>query len=267
MRLLWLASVLREAGLTVVEYHGWQSRGTSNVVFTMDPRVVVAHHTATGTNWSDAAVEYLLALKGNSTTPPPLCHLGLRRTGVYVVIASGVANHAGPGSWKDATSNRHAVGIEAYNNGIGEPWPQVQLDAYDRGVAALLRRMERSAYFLAGHKEWRPKTIGKYGPKIDPTGIDMADMRTRVGRILEEDTMTPLQARLELATAWHTKSGEWMTAQTPETAQGRLTRLSLEVLRGERTIGEIIMYAPQKVGTIQSEPVPSWVLDMSVPSP
>jgi len=265
-RLLWLPDVLRAAGLNVVENPAWQVRGKDG----MRPTVVIGHHTATHWTTPDSNVAKLLA-QGRPDLAGPLCHLGLNRDGTFIVIAAGKANHAGAGKWMDANESVETIGIEAYNYGNGapfptrEPWPQVQLDAYDRGVAALLRHLGRDQRHFCGHREWALPA----GRKPDPSGIDLDAMRTRIASLLsrEDDDMTLLQARLEVATAWHTKSGEWMTPSPPESAQGRLTRLSLEVHRGDRTVGDIVFHAPQKIGTVVSEPVPSWVLDASVPSP
>lgn len=266
MRIDWLADVLRDAGLTVTEYPGWPTRGNDSVFNRFAPFVVVDHHTATGTNWTNQAVADLLAVKGNKTTPAPLCNVGLRRDGVYVCIASGIANHAGPGYWKGATANKQAVGIEAYNNGLGEPWPPVQLEAYARGNAAILKQLGRDASFVAAHREWRPKAIGKFGAKIDPFGINMAAMRLKVQAILEDDDMTTTQARIEVAAAWHSVSGDWMTATATETAQTRLTRLAGEVVAKIRTAAQIAIWAPPRDSPIDPyEAVPAWVVDPTIP--
>jgi len=267
VRLLDLPAVLRDAGLVVVEYPGWQTAGKDTILTRFNPFVVVDHHTATGPHWTDAAVERLLAVTGNKTTPAPLCNVGLRRSGVCVVIASGTANHAGPGFWKGATSNKDAVGIEAYNNGTGEPWPAVQLDAYARLNAALCKRIGRDASHVAAHREWRPKPIGKFGAKIDPYGINMAEMRFKVQQIIEEEDMTLTQARLEVAALWHAKSGRWMHPQGSETAQDRLGRLALEVVNKMRTAAEIVSHAPLRDGPIDpAEQVPAWVVDPTIPA-
>ena len=196
MRMLWLAKTLRDAGLKVIEAPGWHTRGKDTVFSAMDPKVVIAHHTATPITWADHNVENLL-INGRTDLPGPLCHLGLRRDGTYVVIASGVANHAGSGSWQGVTGNRRAIGIEAYNDGRGETWPKAQLDAYDRGCAAILYKLRLSSFALCGHKEWAPRR------KIDPTGINMTDMRSRVSSLLRlENLMNQLtQAEIDFLKA------------------------------------------------------------------
>lgn len=186
MKADWLADVLRAAGLTVHEAPGWRTRGKE----LRHIRGVVAHHTATGKNWTDARVVELL-IEGRSDLPGPLSQLGLRRDGSYDLIAAGRANHNGYGAW-----GNDCLGIEAYNDGKGEPWPAVQIDAYERGSAAILAHLGKGAQDVQGHKEQDPKR------KIDPAGIDMARFRTSVARLIaapvkpppsEEDTMTPAQ--------------------------------------------------------------------------
>ena len=95
------------------------------------------------------------------------------RDGTYVVIAAGRCNHNGYGTW-----GNDSIGIEAYNNGVGEPWPEVQLDAYRRGCAAICRHLGFNIAQVRGHKETDS------GRKIDPTGIDMGHFRTAVAALL-----------------------------------------------------------------------------------
>lgn len=186
-RMTWLADVLRADGLKVVELSGWKARGKDGIEVvggkrrdnTMRPKIVIAHHTATFPTVSDSAVENLL-IKGRSDLPGPLSHLGLRRNGVWVAVAAGKANHAGPGFWKDANESVEAIGVEAYNDGRGESWPQIQLDSYDRGSAALLRHLGRDETSFCGHREWATPP----GRKPDPTGISLTLMRTRIQALL-----------------------------------------------------------------------------------
>ena len=178
--LTWLPEVLRAAGLKVAEVDGWTTRGHGDVGTT---RGVICHHTAggrTGNMPSLGTVTHGRAASGGTTAlSGPLAQLGLGRDGTFYVIAAGLAYHAGPGKWQGlATGNRSFIGIEAENTGLGnDPWPDVQMDAYRRGVAAILKKIGAEAIMCAGHKDYAP------GRKIDPT-FDMAAFRAGVAAIL-----------------------------------------------------------------------------------
>lgn len=173
MRLLELAADCRTAGLEVVEIAGWQQRGRDLGAV----GAVLAHHTATGPGTSDGAVDRLLR-DGRPDLSGPLAQVGLDRAGRVRLIAAGVANHAGAGSWLGVSGNTRALGVEAYNDGRGEGWPPVQLDAWDRLNAVLLRTVALDAGRLCAHREWAPTR------KIDPAGIDMDAMRRRAAALL-----------------------------------------------------------------------------------
>lgn len=164
MRLPWLADCLRAAGLEVVEHGNWQDRGKNLLAV----EAVICHHTATKASASDEAVCRVL-INGRSDLPGPLCQLGLDRRGRYHLIAGGKGNHNGHGRYGNQT-----IGIEAFNDGVGEPWPARQVDAYVKGVAAICARLGIGSGRVLGHKESDPSR------KIDPKGIDMGVFRTRV---------------------------------------------------------------------------------------
>ena len=172
-----LADVCRAAGLNVVEVAGWQTRGRPASTGGFAPVGVLVHHTATGIRSSDADVVRLL-VNGRSDLPGPLCQLGLARDGTVYVIAAGRANHAGnakaSGTVAAGDGNRLYIGVEAFNDGVGEPWPQVQYDAYVRLAAALCQGVTgNSVQTVRGHKE--TSVTGK----IDPT-FDMDTFRANV---------------------------------------------------------------------------------------
>jgi len=165
--LTWLADVLYSAGLKVAEYDGWKNRGLGDVGPT---RGVICHHTAGPPHGNMPSLGTLL--NGRPDLRGPLAQLGLGRDGTFYVLAAGRCNHAGAGTWQGiSTGNTNFIGIEAENTGLvaDSPWPPVQLDAYQRGVAALFAHLGLSASFCAGHKEYAtPK-----GRKDDPSlGMD-----------------------------------------------------------------------------------------------
>lgn len=179
MRATWLADVLRAEGLRVLETPGWRNRETRPG---FNPEGLICHHTATGPAWENQAVRNLLR-DGRSDLSGPLSQLGLERDGLFVCIAAGRCNHNGFGRW-----GNDSIGIEAYNNGTGEPWPAVQLDAYQRGAAAICRHLGWSQFRVLAHRESDP------GRKIDPTGIDMDAFRRAVAALLTQPEVPDLDA-------------------------------------------------------------------------
>ena len=101
------------------------------------------------------------------------------------VVAAGRCYHAGAGNWQGFTrGNTNFIGIEAENTGFtrgpkADPWPTVQMDAYRRGVAAILKKIRANAIMVCGHKEYALPP----GRKIDPT-FDMNDFRLQVAAIM-----------------------------------------------------------------------------------
>jgi hypothetical protein len=209
MRLSWLSDVLRAEGLKVDESQGWQGRGKD-----LD-RVegVVLHHTATGPDVPDGRVDTLLIV-GRPDLNGPLCQLGLRRDGSFCVVADGKGNHNGFGRW-----GNQSIGIEAYNDGVGEPWSREQLDAYQRGTAAILRHLGLDVSRAQGHREQDPKR------KIDPAGIDLPAFRANVEKHL---------------TAGPTPPGDELTVAQIDDILKRLEAIELRVIQiQQETVGTI----------------------------
>jgi hypothetical protein len=165
VRATWLADAFRTAGLNVYEMPGWVTRETRPG---FSPRAVICHHTATGPNWDDDQVAFLLR-DGRRDLAGPLAQIGLERDGTVVLVAAGRCNHNGFG-----LHGNDSFGIEAYNDGRGEHWPAVQLDAYERVVKVLCDHHGWGPDQVLAHRESDPDR------KIDPTGIDMDDFRADV---------------------------------------------------------------------------------------
>jgi len=176
--LTWLAQVLLDAGLKVSEVDGWKSRGRGEV----GPiKGVMCHHTATAVSAPGNMPTLQMLIDGRPDLPGPLAQLGLGRDGTYFVIAAGRANHAGVGNWQGlATGNTSFIGNEADNAELTDnPWPDVQIDAYEHGVAALLKKVGADAIMCCGHKEYALPP----GRKQDPS-FDMKPFRMHVGAIM-----------------------------------------------------------------------------------
>lgn len=184
--LTWLLDVLLKAGLKVAPVDGWEYRGHDD----MGPVYgVLIHHTAGPKDKNMPSLGTII--NGRPDLTGPLAHLGLGRDGTFYVVAAGKCNHAGAGTWKNVSSgNTNFIGIEAENTGLpDDPWPAVQMEALQFGVAAILHHLNRDVQWCAGHKEYAtPK-----GRKTDPS-FDMAVFRAAVAKIDAGDTASLIPA-------------------------------------------------------------------------
>lgn len=165
---------LRARGVNVAAYDGWETRSRSTGGYE-GLWGIVCHHTASDTTPAND-LNYMV-----NADDGPISSGLLDRTGLFTIIAGGAANHAGKGGgtsdgggepWHTSRgtipgndANRFAFGIEAANNGVGEPWLPAQTNAYVRLVAALVDiygfDIDRD---IRSHHEWTPPR------KIDPRG-------------------------------------------------------------------------------------------------
>jgi peptidoglycan hydrolase-like protein with peptidoglycan-binding domain len=178
--LTWLSQVLLDAGLKVANQPGWQNRGRGDMG---QIKGVICHHTAGPLAGNMPSLR--IVTEGRPGLPGPLAHLCLGRDGTFFVVAAGRCNHAGSGNWQGFTAgNTNFIGIEAENTGLAsgpnaDPWPEVQMDAYHRGVAAILKKIRANSIMCCGHKEYALPQ----GRKTDPT-FNMGDFRMQVGAIM-----------------------------------------------------------------------------------
>lgn len=171
--LTWLPDILRKAGLTVIEEPGWQTRGHGD----MGPvKGVLCHHTAGSAHGDMPSLEVIT--NGRPDLAGPLSQLGLGRSGTYYVVAAGKCWHAGAGAWQGITSgNSSFIGIEAENTGLpDDPWPKVQMDAYAKGCAAILKHVGAPSLMCVAHREYALP----HGRKNDPSFSDMHAFREAV---------------------------------------------------------------------------------------
>lgn len=182
--LIWLPEVLERSGLKVALVDGWETRSRVDMGEIFG---VICHHTAGPKAGNMPSMHTII--NGREDLPGPLAQLGLGRDGTFYVIAAGKCNHAGKGIWQGLVNgNTNFIGIEAENTGGANdfPWPEVQLDAYRRGVAAILKHIGRGAEFCAAHREYAlPK-----GRKPD-TNFDMVDFREKVQGFINGTSVAP----------------------------------------------------------------------------
>ena len=172
--LTWFPDVFERANLKYSECTDWRNRGRGEMGVV---RGVMIHHTAGARKYNMPSLDLLM--KGRSDLSGPLAQLGLGRDGTFYIIAAGRANHAGEGKWRGITSgNSSFIGIEVENAGTeDDPYPDVQMEALRRGVAAILKHVGAEASMVCGHKEYAPKR------KIDPLW-DMPKFREQVAALL-----------------------------------------------------------------------------------
>lgn len=137
-----------------------------------NPHGILNHHTGAG---SDAVLVKLL-WRGRPGLDGPLCHIGLGRDGTAYLVGWDNANHAGQGdpdvlkavlaerslpvaNQSTTDGNPHFWGIEVMNNGTGEPYPLVQLNALIKINAAICRLSGWSEKSCIHHREWTPRKI------------------------------------------------------------------------------------------------------------
>jgi hypothetical protein len=145
------------------------------------------HHTASGPSqdgWPDANYCH------HGHQDAPVGNLYLSRVPEIYVMAGGAANTNGSGHdpcgmTPDDSMNSQSIAIEAGNDGVGERWPDAQLDCYEALCRVLCDAYAIPVGRIHAHFEWAP------GRKIDPAGParyatggnswDMTAFRTAVG--------------------------------------------------------------------------------------
>lgn len=163
-----LAAWLRDAGVDVIEVDGWQTRARSSGGYTHGlPWCVMWHHTASPASWhGQKDADYCF----HGAEYAPLANIYLAPDGVAWVGAAGCTNTNGSGGPLTVSRgtvpvdsmNSYAVGVEMGNDGVGELWPQVQVDAMFKISNAVNRACGNEPEDLASHAMWAPHR------KIDP---------------------------------------------------------------------------------------------------
>ncbi|MER7009883.1 N-acetylmuramoyl-L-alanine amidase [Saccharopolyspora sp. NPDC000359] len=227
--LVWLADVLRAAGLRVVETPGWRTRTARGA----QPRPVgvLQHHTATPASYSRPAPTVDLCIRGRPDLAGPLCHAVIGYDGTVHLVAAGRANHAGrakaSGPNPGGDGNTLYVGFEWDYQGVNQGPSPEQYDAAVRATRAVLDHLGRPPDAARGHRE--TSVTGK----IDPGHVDLDQFRRDVAAAhLQEDDLTPEQDAIlrridaELMGPWNDgKPSGWGTAIGPRTVVAMLVDL------------------------------------------
>ena len=158
-------------GLPVMYYDGWETRSRSTGGFDAILGVCI-HHIA-----SNASPNNDMAYMWKNCPDGPVGNFYLGRDGVIWVGAAGAANTQGKGGPLNCSGgtvpldagNKFMIAVEAANNGVGEPWPDVQTDTYVR-----MTRQLNAHYHLDTdrdtHSHYSYTLPSCPGRKIDPAG-------------------------------------------------------------------------------------------------
>ncbi len=183
-----LIDVLQAAGVQCAVNSinaGWENRARGSGGFPSAPLGVCWHHTASATSVNND-LSYMI----NGSSDAPIGNMLLARDGVVWPIAAGAANtqgKGGPTTFSRGTvpvdnGNTRMWGIEAANNGVGEPWPQAQIDAYFKINNALAGMFGNQITDLISHQGYAPTR------KIDPATAAAVQGPWRPGSINSSGT-------------------------------------------------------------------------------
>lgn len=173
---VWLTELDRwliNAGLDVSVYDDqWKTRARSSGGYERVLGIGI-HHDASNPNSTDqSACDW--AWKNSSDRPIGAIRLG--RSGHITVGAAGATNTMGKGGPLTSThgtiprdqGNLYMVAIEAGNNGVGETWPRIQIEAYLLMVDTLCSHLGLAHSDVWSHAGYcAPSCPGR---KIDPAG-------------------------------------------------------------------------------------------------
>lgn len=194
-----MLDVLTAAGCAVAESSttaGWQTRARSSGGFPAPPLAVFWHHTASETSPAND-LHYMIV----GCDDAPVGNLLLDRTGTFWPVAAGASNCAGKGGpavFSRGTipldsGNTRGWQIEVANNGVGEVWPRVQVDAFFAGSNALNAHVGNLPGDVITHQGWAPTR------KIDPATAAAVDGPWQPGAVTSSGTWSLADIAAECA--------------------------------------------------------------------
>jgi LysM domain len=179
VRVLELADKLRARGLRVNEVAGWRSRGKE---FPSRPDICVRHWTAGARQGRTPSLGVVTNGRGApNPLPGPLCQIYQSRepdgNDIIFVVASGIANHAGKGTWAGVSGNSKSMGLEIEWSGPQESFPARRKAISELAMAALMDcALGTNPDDACEHREYAPDR------KID-TNLDGNELRQRIRQL------------------------------------------------------------------------------------
>lgn len=231
-----LSKILKKAGVPVIgesytrgPYNGktWKTVGFNGQGY-RDFKFILWHHDASPSGDSPGALEWMKYMEIAPAGAIWVCSgcNGKHASGTWHLIAAGLSNHAGTGgndpakrgnTWGVPVDGMNAValGIETdhtYNESWKGAKKQAQLNSLRRGTAAIMLAYNLTPRpGLMRHLDWTNGLIdgnGKfttYGRKNDVDGLDLADERRRVKRIMAALAAAPDQKVVDTEQAMNTR--------------------------------------------------------------
>lgn len=162
-----LPDVVARAGLNYGLWPGWETRSRSSGGYDAVWGIGTHHDAGAPSQSLNSRCSYAW----DNADDRPIGALWLHSDGFVMIGAAGATNTQGKGGPRLTTKgtipldagNRYTFSIEASNDGVGQPWPTVQQDAYVKLVVALCQRFGLTPGDVFAHFEWTNR-------KIDPAG-------------------------------------------------------------------------------------------------
>lgn len=240
-----ISTDLRDAGLTVVEHPGWETRGVAWPVGS--PVGIMVHHTA-------APVPYPVPNLAGDTDGRVKCNLNVKQDGTVVVIAGRACNYSsGMGSnvvlaeTKKATAppanarerglvdntngNPFYYNIEVDHLGDGSPLPDAAYDALLTACRVVLDTYNRVPDQIVSHAEWTARKIDPYWDGSTRTAAAIRSELETEMPLTPEDVEKVADATVRKLMGW----GIWQTSEG-----GKPIPFEKIVSRNYRNVTELI---------------------------
>lgn len=198
-----MADVLRAAGVKVIEYAGWETRGRSGNSGYRDaaPFCVMWHHSAT-TGFNPLGDANYIDHGGDTA---PIANIYLARDGTAWVMAAGPTNTNGAGqslAFSKGTvpqdeMNYYSIGMEIANDGVGQWYPAFQIDAAFKISLSLAAAYGMEPTDVSTHSEYAPTR--KIDPATDHVGGSWVPLVRGTARSWRADSLRQECARRYVA--------------------------------------------------------------------
>jgi len=254
-----MLDVIRAAGVETGENYitdGWETRARSSGGFANPPLGVMWHHTA-----SQTTIENDLAYVILNADSAPIGNILLDREGVVWPVAAGASNTAGKGGPNTFSrgvcpldqGNSTLWHIEACNNGVGEPWPQVQIDAYFKVSNAMNAHFGNQPFDIVTHALGAGD--GYTDRKVDPAPVSSIQGPWRPSSVTSSGTWSQAGIRSECAYRNNPpEPGPIPIPPTPEPIEENMTPFLVTKRNGETAI----IYGSGKMTGLAGNDIPKF---------